>query len=179
MKLYEYVHAVQEIERPIRVFRRSERQKRKDYKNRNKVCMMLTPGLDGAPYVEVEVLKDHYRPTDDSWERSQSAWSYNVDCVGAHESLGMIYDSRDSEQWMKEAGVTLFQKFTIEFRLHSTYDSYNGDYDVDVDCNIIWRGVPDTHALEEVRARGGFLAALEGRLAALGGAVPAEGGAVR
>lgn len=154
---------------PIRTYRRSARQKRKDHRNADKVCLMLVLGMDevslpdGTPVlpVEVVVLRDHYRAPSSDYHH-QSAWSYNLEAVNVFESLGMEHDGRDADRWMRREGVTLYQKFTIEFSVH-TWRDYWGEYDSESDFKIIWRGEPDVRALEEAMARSRLLALLEVR----------------
>lgn len=163
-------HMIEAVaEPPIRIYCRSPRQARKDHKVRDRVCLMLVLGMDehlrpdGTPVVPVEVvvLNDHYRAPSSDW-RYQSAWAWEAEAVGIDDALGLGYGGLDADQWMRTNKVALYQKFAIEFTVHSWRD-YWGEYDSESDFKIIWRGEPDVHALEQAMARSRLLALLEVR----------------
>lgn len=153
---------ISKVEQPRGRHKFSPRQLRKLKKNKNKVCLMAVLTIDEQTIeadsaIDIETIKDHYRsPTGDPDQTS--SWQYSMENVGPSDALGI----NNPQKWLAENGLSLYQKFTIVYTVH-TYRDYWGEYDEDVDWDIIWRGTPDVQALEEAVARSRFLALLEAR----------------
>lgn len=147
---------------------RSPRQRRKQRNIRNTVCLMAVPDMEehrARPWdpdsplvfpVQLEIIKDHSESPHGSY------FAMDVDAVGIYEALHMGYGGAEALEWLKDMSLSLYQKFTIWFTLHTTW-SYEGDYDTESDFGVVWRGEPDVAALEDYMAKSSLLAVLEAR----------------